>query len=90
LSDTGWRARNLRHVTDPPFGASGWTWTRGEERPAARIGADAQHGRRDATSAWCVVPDVPGNPLVDRAATAEGLAMRDMPPARTSPGRGDQ
>jgi hypothetical protein len=46
----------------------------------------AQHGRRDAASARRMVPGAPGHALVDRAASAEGLAMRDMPPAGSPDG----
>ena len=42
----------------------------------------AQHGRRDAASARRMVPGA----LVDGAASAEELAMRDMPPTGPSGG----
>ena len=38
---------------------------------------DAQHGGRDAASARRMVPGLPGDSLVDRAATAKGLALAD-------------
>jgi hypothetical protein len=46
----------------------------------------AQHGRRDAASARRMVPGAPGDALVGRATRAEGLAVRNVPPARTSSG----
>ena len=42
---------------------------------ATQIGVDAQHGGRDATSARCVLPRLPRHTLVDRAASAEGMAV---------------
>jgi hypothetical protein len=56
------------------------------ERSAARIGADAQLGRRHTTMAWRVVPSVPRDALVDRAARLERLAVqRCCPPSHLPP-----
>ena len=52
---------------------------------ATQIGVDAQHGGRDATSARCVLPRLPRHTLVDRAASAEGMAVAIR---RASAGRG--
>jgi hypothetical protein len=49
----------------------------------------AQQGRHNAASARRMVPGAPGDALVDRAVSAEGLAMLDMPPAGASAGRGN-
>ena len=49
---------------------------------------DAQHGGRDAASARRMVPGVLRHSLVDRAASAEGLAVPEVPPAGSSADRG--
>jgi hypothetical protein len=78
-----------------PAGRRGGSWPGsgrrggGNERPAARIGADAQHGGRDAASARCVVPGVRWDALVDGTAGPEGLAVPHVPSAGSSAARGD-
>jgi hypothetical protein len=43
-----------------------------------------------STAARCMVPRLPWHPVVDRAARAEGLAVRQVPSARPSASRGGQ
>lgn len=52
----------------------------------ARIGA--QLGRRHAAVAGHVVPRLPRDALVDRAASLEGLAVHEVPCDRSPAGRG--
>jgi hypothetical protein len=51
---------------------------------------DAQRREPDPAAAGCLVPRLPRDPVVDRAARAEGLAVLDMPSARASAARGCQ
>ena len=44
----------------------------GDERPTSRTGADAQLGRRHAAVAGHLVPGLPRDALVDRAAGPKG------------------
>ena len=52
----------------------------------ARAGAPAVLGDHDAATAPCVVPGLPRDALVDRAARAEGLAVHDVLSAGASGG----
>ena len=59
------------------------------EPPTSRIGADAQLGRCHAAVAGRVVPGLPRDALVDRAASLEGLAVPEVLSAQSPAARGD-